>query len=312
MLEKDSRILVLGASGLVGSSIHQLLTEKGYNDITAPSSRDYDLTDEVQTSELFEEAHPEYVFLAAAHVGGILANNTNPVSFIIANTLIQTHVIMNASHYRVKKLLFLGSSCIYPKLCQQPIKEEYLMTGALEPTNSAYAVAKISGIEMCKSYNKQFRTNFICAMPTNIFGEKDNFDLEKSHVVPAMIAKFAQAKRNKESSVTLWGTGSPKREILYNRDLAEACLFLMQSYDATPDDCLINIGYGEDFTIKQLAEMVRDASEHQCDIVWDTSKPDGTPRKLLDCNKINNLGWKAKYKVSDMINKVYKDYEDNL
>jgi GDP-L-fucose synthase len=238
-----------------------------------------------------------------------MANKTNPVEFITTNIMIQTNVIYACHTFKVKKLLFLGSSCIYPKLCPQPIKEEYLMTGPLEESNSAYAIAKISGIEMCKSYNKQYNTNYICAMPTNIMGEDDNFNLESSHVIPAMIAKFTIARFENQPNVVLWGTGTPRREILYNRDLAEACLFLMQNYNATPDDCLINIGCGYDFTIKELAEMVKEVVGYTGNIVWDESKPDGTPKKLLDCGKINKLGWNAKHDFINSLRKIYYSYK---
>jgi len=310
LMDKNSRIYIAGSSGLVGKSIKKSLLQKGYNNILCFRSYEYDLRDKDETHELFKKYSPEYVILSAAKVGGILANETKPAEFIVDNVLIQTNIITECHLSNVKKLLFLGSSCIYPKLCKQPIKEEYLMTGALEPTNSPYAVAKICGIEMCRAFNKQFNTNYICAMPTNIFGEHDNFNPETSHVLPGMISKFYTAKHNNEKKVILWGDGSPKREFLYSDDLGDACVFLMENYNAANTrDNIVNVGYGSDISILDLANYIKKVSGYNGEIFWDKSKPNGTPRKLLDCSKINDLGWKPKHDLYEQIENIYKQFK---
>jgi len=306
-MKKDSKIYIAGGTGLVGRAIMDALVKRGYHNIVTPR---YDLRYNDETHELFVKYKPEYVFLAAAKVGGIHANNTESARFIVDNILIQTNIITECYGAGVKKLLFLGSSCIYPKLSPQPIKEEYLMTGPLEPTNSPYAVAKIAGIEMCRAYNKQFGTNYICAMPTNLFSECDNFDPETSHVIPGMIHKFCEANYYDKEEVILWGDGSPKREFLYAEDIGDACVFLMENYDVEdPYDNLINVGAGYDISIKELAEYLKEISGYKGKLVWDGTKPNGTPRKLLDCSKINNLGWKSKCDLYEKIKNVYDSYK---
>ncbi len=288
-MNKDAKIFVAGHRGLVGSALVRALEHAGYRNLILRTRTELDLLDQVAVKTFFETERPEYVFLAAAKVGGIMANKTYPADFIYENLMVQTNIIHSAYVSRVKKLLFLGSSCIYPKLCPQPIKEEYLMTGELESSNKAYALAKIAGIMMCQSYNEQYGTNFISVMPTNLYGPNDNFDLQNSHVLPAMIRKFHEEKVSGSKEITLWGTGSPKREFLHVDDLADACLFLMNTYDGSE---IVNIGTGEDCSIKELAERIRDIVGYQGDILWDESKPDGPPRKLLDVFKLHSLGWK--------------------
>jgi GDP-L-fucose synthase len=307
-MDKSAKIYIAGHNGLVGSAIVRLLQKEGYLNFVTKNRIELDLTSHTSVEKFFEQEKPDYVFLAAAKVGGILANNTYPADFIRDNLLIETNIIDNAYKSGVKKLLFLGSSCIYPKLAPQPIKEESFMTGPLEETNEAYAIAKIAGIQMCKSYNKQYGTNYISVMPTNLYGHGDNFDLETSHVLPALIRKFDDAKKNNSPSVTLWGTGEPKREFLYVDDLAEACLFLMNNYDSSE---IINIGTGEDISIKELANLVKNTIGYAGEILWDSSKPDGTPRKLLDVSKIEALGWKYRTNIVDGINQTYKWYKEN-
>lgn len=309
MMEKNAKIYVAGHQGLVGSAIMRELQKNGYTNLLTRTREELDLTKQVEVENFFEKEKPEYVFLAAAKVGGILANDTYPADFIKDNLTIETNVIDSAHKSKVKKLLFLGSSCIYPKNSPQPIKEEYFLTGELEPTNKAYAVAKIAGISMCQSYNKQHKTNFISVMPTNLYGEGDNFDLENSHVLPAMIRKFDDARKNNAKEVVLWGTGSPKREFLYVDDLANACVFLMNNYD---DGEIINIGAGTDLSISELANMVKKCVGYNGDITWDSSKPDGTPRKLLDISKIKSLGWKPEIDLSIGIKKTYSWYKNNI
>jgi GDP-L-fucose synthase len=304
-MNKDSKIFVAGHKGMVGSAIARFLESSGYTNIITVDKKDIDLSSQAETNIFFNECEPEYVFLAAAKVGGIHANRTYKADFIYKNLMIQTNVINAAWSSGVKKLLFLGSSCIYPKMCAQPIKEEYLMTGALEPTNDAYAIAKIAGIKMCQSYNEQHGTDFISAMPTNLYGPNDNYDLENSHVLPAMIRKFHEAKIAGKESVEIWGTGTPKREFLYVDDLAEACVFLMNEYSGSD---IVNIGTGEDVTIAELAYEVRDAVGYEGRIEFNTLMPDGTPRKLLDVSKINSLGWKAKTGLREGIEKTYREY----
>lgn len=301
----DSRIFVAGHNGMVGSAIARKLEQLGYTNIITMQRSKLDLIDQSQVDSFFRKIGPEYVFLAAAKVGGINANNTYKADFIYENLMIQTNVIKSSYTYGVKKLLFLGSSCIYPKICTQPIREEYLMTGALEPTNDAYAIAKIAGIKMCQSYNDQYGTEFISAMPTNLYGPNDNYDLENSHVLPAMIRKFHEAKIEGKESVEIWGTGTPKREFLYVDDLAEACVFLMNGYS---DSEIINVGTGQDVTIAELAYLVSDIVGYRGRIEFNTNMPDGTPRKLLDVSKIQELGWKHRVSLKEGIEKTYRDY----
>lgn len=303
-MDKHAKMYVAGGqSGLVGTAIVRNLTGKGYTNILTRTRKEVDLLDARQVETFFEKEKPEYVFMAAAKVGGILINSTRKAEFIYDNIQIQTNIIYNAWKYKVKKLLFLGSSCIYPKLAQQPIKEEYFMTGPLEPTNDAYAVAKIAGIYMCRSFNDQYKTNFISVMPTNLYGPNDNFDLNTSHVLPALIRKFHEAKEQKSPFVTLWGDGSPRREFLYVDDMADACVFLMDTYDS-PE--IINIGCGEDQTIKDLGTLVQKIVGYTGEVRWDTSKPNGTPRKQLDVTKLFALGWRPKISLEDGIRKEYE------
>jgi len=307
-MQKDSKIFVAGHNGLVGSAIVRHLKAGGFSNIVTKTRSECDLENQSSVFKLFLEEKPEYVFMAAAKVGGIMANMNYPVDFIRSNTLVQNNIIDASFYSGVKKLLFLGSSCIYPKLCQQPIKEEYLLSGPLEPTNEWYAIAKISGIKTCQAYNKQFGFNAISLMPTNLYGEGDNFDLENSHVLPAMIRKFHDAKINGNKEVVIWGTGTPKREFLHVDDLAEACLYLMENYDS-PE--IVNVGTGEDISILELSKIVSDVVGFEGEIVLDTSKPDGTPRKLLDVSKINSLGWKHKIDLKEGIKKTYKWFLEN-
>lgn len=309
MMEKEAKIYVAGHKGLVGSAILRELKKNGYTNILTKTREELDLTSQIDTENFFAKEKIEYIFLAAAKVGGILANDTYPADFIRDNLLIQTNIIDFAYKNKVKKLLFLGSSCIYPRNAPQPLKEEYLLTGELESTNKAYAVAKIAGITMCQSYNKQYGTNFISVMPTNLYGENDNFDLESSHVIPAMIRKFDDAKKSGAKEVVLWGTGSPKREFLYVDDLANACVFLMNNYD---DGEIINIGTGTDLPISELANIVKECVGYKGDTVWDKSKPDGTMRKLLDISKIKKLGWNSKINLQEGIQKTYTWYKENV
>ena len=307
-MEKESKIYVAGHRGLVGSAILHNLQEEGYNNIVIRTHRELDLCNQQEVRAFFEKERPEYIFLAAAKVGGILANSTYPADFIYNNLAIQIYAIHNAYLYGVKKLLFLGSSCIYPKFAPQPMKEEYLLTGILEPTNESYAIAKISGIKMCQAYNKQYGTNFISVMPTNLYGPGDNFDLETSHVLSALIRKFHEAKLSGQP-VTVWGTGTPRREFLYVNDLAEACIFLMNCYDG---EDIINIGTGLDISIKELAGFISEVIGYRGEIIFDTGKPDGMQRKLLDVTRINSLGWKAKTDLREGIEKTYKWYLSTL
>lgn len=307
-MEKDSKVFVAGYRGLVGSAIRRRLGTEGYNNQILKTSKELDLTRQVEVEGFFKKERPEYVFLAAAKVGGILANNTYPAEFIYSNLAIQCNVIDAAYRFGVKKLLFLGSSCIYPRDCPQPMKEEYLLSGYLEPTNEPYAVAKIAGIKICQSYNRQYGINFISVMPTNLYGPGDNFDLENSHVLPALIRKFHEAKLNKKEFVEVWGTGTPRREFLYVEDLAEACVFLMENYN---ESAIINIGTGKDISIKELAEMIKDLVRFEGEIIWDTSKPDGMPRKLLDISKLSSLGWEAKTSLEEGIKKTYEWFKNN-
>ena len=304
-MNKSSRIYVAGHRGLVGSAIHRRLAADGYTNLVVKTSKELDLTRQAEVEAFFEKEKPAYVFLAAAKVGGILANKTYPADFIYRNLMIQTNVIHSSYRQGIKKLLFLGSSCIYPKYCPQPMKEEYLLTGDLEPTNEAYAVAKIAGIKMCQSYNRQHGTNYISVMPTNLYGPFDNFDLETSHVLPALIRKFHEAKMAQLPAVTIWGTGTAKREFLYIEDLADACVFLMDRYSGSE---IVNIGVGEDISINDLALIVREVAGFQGDIAYDRSKPDGTPRKLLDVSRLRSLGWQAKTGLREGVRKTYEWY----
>jgi len=312
-VKKQDKIYVAGHRGLVGSAIVKALEKNGYTNICTRTHKQLDLTNQQSVIDFFETEQPDHVFLAAAKVGGILANNEYPAEFIQQNLLIQTNVIHEAYRSGVKRLLFLGSSCIYPKECPQPIKEEYLLTGPLESTNRPYALAKIAGIEMCWSYNRQYGTKYLAAMPTNLYGPGDNYDLEKSHVLPALIRKMHEAKVNNESRVVIWGTGKPKREFLYNQDMAEACVYLMsmdeEKYDVFLDNekaPLINVGVGEDLTIAELAGLVASVIGYDGELVYDKSKPDGTMQKLLDVTRINTLGWQAKTGLADGIKKAYQ------
>jgi GDP-L-fucose synthase len=307
-MEKKSKIYVAGHRGLVGSAITRALTAKGFTNLILKTHKELDLLDQKAVAMFFAKEKPEYVFMAAAKVGGIMSNKTSPADFIYENLTIQTNILSQAAKSRVKKLLFLGSSCIYPRLAPQPIKEEYLLSGPLEPTNQAYAVAKIAGIITCQSYNAQFGTNFISLMPTNLYGQNDNFDPERSHVLPAFIRKFHEAKISAAKSVTLWGTGVARRELLSVDDLADAALFLMENYDSSE---IINVGTGEDITIKDLAENVKKIVRFSGEILWDNSKPDGTPRKLLDVSKIHSLGWKHKISLEEGIRLTYEWYENS-
>lgn len=303
-MEKNSKIYVAGHRGLAGSAIVRKLKEEGYQNLLLKTSAELDLRDQKAVKEFFEKEKPEYVFLAAAKVGGINANNTYPADFIYDNLCIQNNVIHESYQQGVKKLLFLGSSCIYPKNSKQPIKEEYFLSGYLEPTNDAYAVAKIAGIKMCQSYHKQYGCNFISVMPTNLYGPGDNYDLKNSHVLPALLRKFYEAKISNEPVVTIWGTGNPRREFLHADDLASACLFLMDHYDE-PD--IINVGVGKDIPIAEIAAMIKDISEYDGKMVFDTSMPDGTFQKLLDVSKLHSLGWQAEVGFEEGVRNTYHE-----
>lgn len=315
----DSRIYIAGHRGLVGSAIHRELMRRGYSTLLTRAHEELDLCDEVAVDAFFSSETPDFVFLAAARVGGILANNNYPANFIRDNLIIQTNVIESSRNVGVKRLLFLGSSCIYPKLCPQPIKEEYLLTGPLEPTNRPYAIAKIAGIEMCWSYNRQYGTRYLAAMPTNLYGPGDNYDLANSHVLPALIRKTAEAKALGAKEVVVWGTGTPRRELLYSDDLAQACCFLMNLDDARfgsllGDDSppLINIGTGEDITIRELAETVARVLEFDGKLVFDAAKPDGTPRKLMDVGRLHGLGWHHATDLEQGIRRAWESVRDRL
>ncbi|HVJ07674.1 MAG TPA: GDP-L-fucose synthase [Acidisarcina sp.] len=312
-MEKNSRIYVAGHRGLVGSAICRALESQHYHNLLLRTHSELDLTDAAAVQEFFASEQPKYVFLAAAKVGGILANDTYPADFIRENLLIQTNVIDASYRVGVERLLFLGSSCIYPKMCPQPMKEEHLLTGPLEPTNRPYALAKIAGIEMCWAYNRQYGTRYLAAMPTNLYGPGDNFDLKNSHVLPALIRKVVEAKAHGAESITVWGTGTPRREMLYSEDLGEACVFLMNLSDDVygsllkeDEPPLINIGTGEDLTIRELAELVCKVFEYNGRLEFDSSRPDGTPRKLMDSGRIHKLGWHARTSLEDGIRRTYE------
>jgi GDP-L-fucose synthase len=308
-MDKQAAIYIAGHRGMVGSAIERRLIKDGYTNIITKTSSELDLRNQEAVNTFFEMAQPQYVFLAAAKVGGIVANNTYRADFIYENLMIEANIIHAAYVNKVEKLLFLGSSCIYPKMAPQPLKEDYLLSGYLEPTNQPYAVAKIAGIELCDGYRAQYGCNFISAMPTNLYGPNDNYDLQKSHVLPAMLRKFITAKRNNFPIVELWGTGSPKREFLHVDEVADACLFLMASYN---EQGLVNIGCGYDVSIKELALLIKDIVRYEGDIIFDTTKPDGTPRKLMDVSKINHLGWKSKITLEQGIKMVYEDIKETV
>lgn len=307
-MDKNSKIYVAGHRGLVGSAIVRNLQDKGFTNIVYRTHKELNLTSQEDVRSFFETERPEYVFLAAAKVGGIHANNTYPADFIYDNLMIQNNVIKAAHDFKVKKLLFLGSTCIYPKMAPQPIKEEYLLTGALEETNEAYAVAKIAGLEMCKFFKRQYGDNFISCMPTNLYGPNDNFDLKNSHVLPALIRKFHEAKINNSEVVEVWGTGTPLREFLYVDDMADACVFLMEHYDGEQH---VNIGTGEEVSIRQLAETVKDVVGFEGELVFNVDMPDGTPRKLTTVNKLHCLGWRHKVSLNEGIKLAYTWFLEN-
>lgn len=308
-LEKSSKIYVAGHTGLVGSAIVRCLDQHGFKNLILKKLSQLNLTRDADVYRFFEQEKPEYVFLAAAKVGGIHANNSYKAEFIFDNLKIQNNIVDASYQNGVKKLLFLGSSCIYPKLCPQPMKEDYFLSGKLETTNDAYAIAKIAGIKLCQAYHEQYGCNFISVMPTNLFGYNDNFDLQNSHVLPALIRKFIDAKESNANEVVVWGTGNPKREFLFVDDLADALLFLMENYD---DPEIINIGMGEDISIKELGFLIKNITEFEGEVIFDPSKPDGTPRKLLDVSKLHNLGWQHKTSLQEGICKTIHWYKENL
>ena len=308
-MEKDSKIYIAGHHGLVGSAIVRKLKDSGYEDLVFRTYEELDLERQERVEAFFHQERPEYVFLAAAKVGGIWANSTFPAEFIYNNLAIETNVVHASYLYDVKKLLFLGSSCIYPKHCPQPMREEYLLSGYLEPTNEPYAVAKIAGIKICQAYNRQYGTRYISVMPTNLYGPGDNFDLKTSHVLPALIRKFHEAKIRGDKSVEVWGTGTPRREFLYVDDLADACLYLMNNYD---ENDIINVGVGKDQPIRDLAEMVGEVVGYTGDLRFDNTKPDGTPLKLLDVSKLTALGWRADTPLEEGIRRAYQWYLEQL
>ena len=304
-MDKNSKIFIAGIRGMVGSAIKRRLLSEGFTNIVGPSSKDLDLTNQSAVNDFFQREKPQYLFLAAARVGGIYANNTYPADFIYSNLIIECNIIHGAYKTGVKKLLLLGSSCIYPKYAPQPMKEEYLLSGTLEPTNEPYAVAKIAGIKMCESYNRQYRTDFISCMPTNLYGPNDNYDAMNSHVLPALIRRFHEAKVNGAHEVVVWGTGKAQREFLYVDDLADACLFLMNNYTGNET---VNVGSGMEVSIRALAEIVQEIVQFNGKLVFDNTKPDGTPRKLLDTSKLTGMGWKAKTPLKEGIKKAYEDF----
>lgn len=306
-MNKAAKIYVAGHRGMVGSAIVRQLKNNGFTDILVRTSKELDLTNQQAVNQFFETEKPDYVFLAAAKVGGIHANNVYRADFLYQNLMIEANIIHAAYINKVTKLLFLGSSCIYPKMAPQPLKEEYLLTGFLEPTNEPYAIAKIAGIKLCESYRRQYNCNFISAMPTNLYGPNDNYDLNNSHVLPALIRKFHTAKTQNQTQVEIWGTGAPLREFLHVDDLAEACLFLMDNYN---DELFVNVGSGTDISIKDLALLVKKIVGYEGELVFDTSKPDGTPRKLMDVSRINHLGWQHKISLEEGIEKVYEEVKN--
>ena len=301
-MNTNSKIYVAGHRGLVGSALIRALEAHGFSNLVRKTRKELDLLKQTDVNEFFNKEKPEYVFLAAAKVGGIMANKTYPAEFIYENITVQTNVINAAYRHGVKKLLFLGSSCIYPRMAVQPMKEEYLLSGELEPTNRAYATAKIAGIVTCQAYSEEYGANFISVMPTNLYGQNDNFDLEQSHVLPALIRKFHDAKRGRKKEVVLWGTGAPLREFLHVDDLADACIFLMEEYNQSE---IINVGTGEDISIKALAELVKKITVFKGEVSWDSSRPDGMPRKLLDVSKLHSLGWRHSISLTEGIKRTY-------
>ena len=308
-MEKNAKIYIAGHRGMVGSAIHRRLVKEGFNNFVFRTSSELDLREQSDVRTFFKTERPEYVFLAAAKVGGIMANNIYRAEFLYENLQIQNNIIDSAYRNKVKKLLFLGSSCIYPKLAPQPLHEDSLLTGTLESTNEPYAIAKIAGIKMCEAYRSQYGCDFISVMPTNLYGPNDNYDLNKSHVLPAMIRKFHEAKEENKPFVELWGTGSPLREFLHADDLADACYFLMQNYS---EPGFLNIGVGTDVTIKSLAELIKGVVGYTGNIHWNTDKPDGTPRKLMDVSKLHALGWKHKTELADGIQITYQDFLNKI
>ncbi len=319
-MEKQAKIFIAGANGLVGSALVGCLQKGGYSNLLLPQRTDLDLTDQDEVKAFFEREKPEYIFLAAAKVGGIYANNTYPADFIYSNLMIQNNVIHQAYLHKVKRLLFLGSSCIYPRLAPQPMKEEHLLEGPLEPTNEPYAIAKIAGIKMCESYNRQYGTEFVAVMPTNLYGPGDNFHIENSHVLPALIRRFHEAKMGEAKEVVVWGSGTPMREFLYVDDMASGCLFVMQMTSAAlrkslldyPNPCFFNLGTGIDISIRDLSEIVRDVVGYAGQIKFDSSKPDGTPRKLLDVSRITSHGWYSSTELKEGISLTYRWFVNNL
>ncbi|MGA0557762.1 GDP-L-fucose synthase [Larkinella sp. VNQ87] len=307
-MHKNSRIYVAGHRGMVGSAITRCLHNKGYHNVITRTSSELDLRNQAAVADFFAEEKPDYVFLAAAKVGGIWANNIYRADFLYDNLLIEANIIHSAYRHQVDKLLFLGSSCIYPKLAPQPLKEEYLLSGYLEPTNEPYAIAKIAGIKLCEAYRSQYGCNFISAMPTNLYGPNDNYDLQGSHVLPALIRKFHEAKIENQPFVEVWGTGSPRREFLHADDLADACVFLMETYN---DEAFVNIGTGEDVTIRALAELVKETVGYEGELRWNTDKPDGTPRKLMDVSRLHQLGWQHRIELTEGIAATYQDFLRN-
>ena len=303
-MEKNDKIYIAGHRGMVGSALYRRLKKEGFENFVFRTSDELDLREQKAVADFFAKEKPVFVFLAAAKVGGILANNTYRAEFLYDNLMIQSNVIENSYRQGVKKLLFLGSSCIYPKLAPQPLKEDYLLTGLLEETNEPYAIAKIAGIKMCDAYRSQYGCNFISVMPTNLYGPHDNYDLKSSHVLPALLRKFHEAKMNEEPEVTVWGSGTPLREFLHADDMADACVYLMKNYNEAG---LINIGVGEDLSIRQLAEMIKGITGYQGKIVFDATKPDGTPRKLMDVTKLSSFGWKASIPLKEGITEVYRE-----
>jgi GDP-L-fucose synthase len=308
-MDKSAKIYIAGHRGMVGSGIERKLKSEGYNNIVVKSSSDLDLRNQQAVNTFFELQKPDYVILAAAKVGGILANNTYRAEFIYDNLMIESNIIHASYLNKVKKLLFLGSSCIYPKMAPQPLKEEYLLSGYLESTNQPYAIAKIAGIEMCDSYRAQYGCNFISAMPTNLYGTNDNYHPENSHVLPALIRRIILAKKNNDPKVVIWGTGTPRREFMHVDDLADACYFLLQNYNEAG---LVNIGWGEDVSIKELATLIANEVGYSGALEFDTTKPDGTPRKLMDTTKINSLGWKTSIKLQEGINRTIMEVKDKF
>lgn len=308
-MEKNSKIYIAGHRGMVGSGLERKLRNEGYTNIVTRNSSDIDLRNQQAVNDFFQKEKPEYVILAAAKVGGIHANNTYRAEFIYDNMMIEANIIHAAYFNKVTKLLFLGSSCIYPKMAPQPLKEEYLLSGYLEPTNQPYAIAKIAGIEMCNSYRSQYGCNFISAMPTNLYGTNDNYHPENSHVLPALLSRIVHAKEKNENNVVIWGTGSPRREFMHVDDLADACLFLIKNYS---EEGIVNIGVGVDISIKDLAETIANLIDYQGELIFDINKPDGTPRKLMDVSKINKMGWRSKIDLVDGLNKTISEYKLKL